>query len=328
MAAPDEVKARLAGRRVIASISGGKDSAAMSLYLHELGIEHDRVFMDTSWELPPTYEYLRGELASKIGPITWLRPALPALDAASIRRPLVRAAVEAGNAMVILCLTKGMFPSRVIRFCTEALKVVPMQVHLNALVASGEDVVNAVGIRAAESEARSRMTEWEWSRGFDCEVWRPLLRWSEQDVIDIHQRRGLRPNPLYLRGASRVGCGPCIYARKSEIRFLADEYSERIELLIELEAELTERARARALERGEELRSERTWFQQGSGRAIDQLWPIRKTVAWSRTLRGGRAEDRQVELFARADEGCMRWGLCEGAAADGGDRAAPAPVTP
>jgi hypothetical protein len=38
-------------------------------------------------------------------------------------------------------------------------------------------------------------------------------------------------------------------------------------------------------------------------------WPIDKVVDWSRTARGGR----QRELFAAsaADEGCMRWGMCE-----------------
>lgn len=59
---------RLQGRRVIASVSGGKDSAAMSLYLHELGIEHERVFLDTGWESPITYEYLQEELPKAIGP--------------------------------------------------------------------------------------------------------------------------------------------------------------------------------------------------------------------------------------------------------------------
>lgn len=79
------------GRRVIASVSGGKDSAAMSLYLTELGIEHERVFCDTGWEHPVTYEYLRGELTAKIGPITEIRGDLLMPD-------LVR--------------KKGMFPSR------------------------------------------------------------------------------------------------------------------------------------------------------------------------------------------------------------------------
>ena len=59
--------ARLNGRHVIASISGGKDSAAMSLYLAELGIPHERIFLDTGWEHERTYEYLSGELARVLG---------------------------------------------------------------------------------------------------------------------------------------------------------------------------------------------------------------------------------------------------------------------
>lgn len=70
----EELVARINGRRIVASISGGKDSAAMSLYLTELGIEHDRVFCDTGWEHPETYDYLRGPLTQKIGPIIELQP--------------------------------------------------------------------------------------------------------------------------------------------------------------------------------------------------------------------------------------------------------------
>lgn len=105
-----------------------------------------------------------------------------------------------------------------------------------------------------------------------------------------------------------VGCWPCIYARKAEIRMLGED-DERVGLIRELEEELTERARARAAAKGEELKWERTWFQQGSGRALDELWPIDKAIAWSRTARGGR----QFDMFATAprDAGCMRWGLCE-----------------
>jgi 3'-phosphoadenosine 5'-phosphosulfate sulfotransferase (PAPS reductase)/FAD synthetase len=47
-----------------------------------------------------------------------------------------------------------MFPSRTKRFCTEELKVFPMQAHLTQLIDNGEDIVNAVGIRAEESAAR------------------------------------------------------------------------------------------------------------------------------------------------------------------------------
>jgi len=97
---------RIAGRRVIASISGGRDSAAMSLYLTELGVEHERVFMDTGWESAITYDYLRGPLTDKLGPITEIRGDLD---------------------FVQLVEKKGLFPSRVMRFCTEELKVRPVQ---------------------------------------------------------------------------------------------------------------------------------------------------------------------------------------------------------
>lgn len=287
----DALLKRIADRKVIASISGGKDSAAMSLYLTELGIEHDRVFMDTGWEHEATYEYLRGELTEKIGPITELRAPLT---------------------MVELIKKKKMFPSRVRRFCTEELKVFPLQRHLNEIMDAGDDVVSAVGIRRAESLARWKMPEWEWSKGFDCEVWRPLVNWTMDDVVAIHSRHGLHPNPLYLQGATRVGCWPCIFSRKAEIRFLADRDPGRIDLIRALEGEMTEGLRARCEERGEEMKwSELTFFQgfNKADRTNGQTWPIDKVVSWSRTSRGGK----QLEMFAPAahEQGCMRWGLCD-----------------
>src|SRR5581483_8234050 len=217
-----ELKDKIDGRRVVASISGGKDSAAMSLWLTEQGIDHDRVFMDTGWEHEKTYEYLRGELTKALGPIIEINAGLTLpehIDATKLR-PLVRAAVESGNQMVILVLRKGMFASRVIRFCTEELKVFPLQRFINKRVDAGEEILNSVGIRREESKAREAALEWEWSSGFDCEVWRPLLAWRFGDVIDIHARHQLKPSPLYLDGALRVGCWPCQFSQKSEIRLL------------------------------------------------------------------------------------------------------------
>lgn len=46
----DALHERLRGKTVVASISGGKDSAAMSLWLHEQGIEHLRCFLGTGCE--------------------------------------------------------------------------------------------------------------------------------------------------------------------------------------------------------------------------------------------------------------------------------------
>jgi hypothetical protein len=148
----EETRAKLAGRRVVASVSGGKDSAALSLWLTEHGIEHERVFLDTGWEHAKTYEYLRGPLTEKIGAIVEVKAPLGFAD-------LVR--------------KKGMFPSRTVRFCTQELKVFPMaewlaaqrsctqckkpmkEDELGAKCECGgspeqKEIVNAVGIRREE----------------------------------------------------------------------------------------------------------------------------------------------------------------------------------
>ena len=294
----EQILARLDGRSVVASISGGKDSAAMSLFLHELGIEHRRVFLDTGWESPITYEYLKSVLPQAIGPITWLRSPRQMED-------LVR--------------HKGMFPGRRIRFCTQELKIFPMQRFLRTLIDQGHEVINAVGIRAAESLERSKMPSWEWQEGFDCEVWRPLLGWTEKDVVAIHRRHGLKPNPLYLQGATRVGCWPCIFARKSEIRLIAETDPARIVRLRVLEDQVGVAASARANRDGRELSTLPTWFQNPTsrkgpdGKRDGSCWPIDQVVEWSRTSWGGRSPSVEKDEFVLAShrEGCVRWGLCE-----------------
>ena len=240
-----EARAALAGIdmsqvRFACSISGGKDSAATGLFLRELGIEYESIFCDTGWEHPDTYIYLREILPPVLGPIRWL--------------------TSKHGGMIEHIRRKAMFPSRVRRWCTEELKAFPARDFFREIIAeelanaSPRWIVNVTGIRAAESRSRGKLPEWErWGadgRGdLPILVWRPILRWSENDVIAIHKRHGLAPNPLYLRGASRVGCWPCIHARKSEIALVAREDPERIELIRAMESELTEKARARAASR-------------------------------------------------------------------------------
>ena len=297
---------------VLASCSGGKDSSALSMWLREQGISHDRIFADTGWESPILYQYLRGPLTEKLGPI--LEVGYPGGMEALIRK-------------------KNMFPSRLRRYCTTELKVKPIQAHIAALQDAGHEVINAVGIRRDESTARAEWPEWEWQPDFDCWKWAPLVEWTFEDVRAIHERHNLLPCPLYLEGASRVGCFPCIYAGKHDLRLVARLDPDRIDLIEVLETDLSARAKERLEARGEKLLFPMAFFQDskpvevdvtcdcgmdpeclvcsGSGllRALKYpSLPIRQAVEWSSTSHGGR----QVELFwqQQGHGGCMRWGLC------------------
>jgi 3'-phosphoadenosine 5'-phosphosulfate sulfotransferase (PAPS reductase)/FAD synthetase len=271
---------------VIASISGGKDSAAMGLWLIEQGIDFKAVFMDTGWESPRTYEWLRGPLTDALG------------------REIVE--IKNDKQMEDLILHKGVFPTRVRRYCTQELKVFVFR-DWCAQNVDGE-LVNAVGIRRGESQARSQMGEWEFTDWLDGYVWRPLVKWTEQDVIDIHKRHNLRPNPLYLLGAERVGCWPCIYARKEEIALVAKHNPERIDQIRELEDEVTRLSDERTRAKGEEpIYHRHTFFY----RRIDGERgpkPIDRVVEWSTTKYGGK---EQLDEDEQQPEGCMRWGMCE-----------------
>lgn len=276
---------RLRGATVVCSVSGGKDSAAMSLYLTELGIEHRRVFADTGWENERTLEYIQGPLRQKIGPIETVR---------------------AKRQFAELVTSKGMFPGRMHRYCSEELKLVPIR---DFILSIEDEVVNTVGIRAAESAARADSLEWEWAPHFDCWTWRPILRWTEADVIAIHTRHGLPPNPLYLEGSSRVGCWPCIFARKSEIRRIARVDPDRIEAIRKLEMAIQEAARIRYEKRGETFESlgyvpPTLLLVPIPGTHRRRQAPIDEVIAWANTPDPkGKEED--------VTPPCARWGLCE-----------------
>lgn len=173
---------------LVVSMSGGKDSTATALALREAGLTFRMVFADTGWEAPETYAHL-DHLRERIGPID---------------------VVGHPGGLVAVATKKAGFPSRRGRWCTETLKVEPLKAYHAAIHATGSDTVSVVGIRGEESDRRAAMPEVE-----DCErwggwVWRPILRWSIEDVLSIHHRHGVEINPLYKRGHSRVGCYPCI----------------------------------------------------------------------------------------------------------------------
>lgn len=294
----------------VASVSGGKDSAAMCLHLKELGIEYRRIFFDTGWEHPTLYKYLKEELPEAIGEIEWVTAPLPDLDE---ERESVALKYESRlghqSAMIRWILYKTMFPTRMRRWCTEHLKINAIKSFFRE---AGLDLpVNTVGVRAEESVYRSKLPERELSTSLDCMVWRPILHWTKQDVIDIHSRHQIRPCSLYLNGAERVGCWPCIFSRKSEVRYLAETDQVRVDLLRDLEADVQRLKNGWNLAKHGMTTEERgheppTFFSDKGGL---NMASIDQAVEWSKTSRGGK----QFAMF-RQDEiepGCMSWGLCD-----------------
>lgn len=66
------------------------------------------------------------------------------------------------------------------------------------------------------------------------DVLRPVFDWSSQDVIDYSILNEVKPNPLYSKGMSRVGCFPCIMCNQHEILSLLNNFPERLK---EIQAE-------------------------------------------------------------------------------------------
>ena len=267
-----ELKKYIGDRTIIASVSGGKDSTSMALWLKENGFSYKAVFINTGWEHPCTLDYIHDYLPQFIGEITTIQ----------------------SSSMMELIKKKSQFPSPTIRFCTGELKIRPMQKYIRSL---NLEVVNAVGIRAQESRKRAQYPEWEENPSFYCETWRPIIHWTEEDVIDMHHKYNVLPNPLYLKGAERVGCWPCIFARKREIRMLSRLSPDRIDEIRHLERSVN-LARLQSDPNAKPV----TWFQRGG-----ISMPIDQVIEWAHNSKS------DTEFFEVQDHqaGCMRWGLCD-----------------
>tara|TARA_R100001440_G_scaffold61789_4_gene81735 strand:+ start:180 stop:1106 length:927 start_codon:yes stop_codon:yes gene_type:complete len=272
--------------RVVLSMSGGKDSTACALLLERHGVPFERVFMDTGWEHPVSIAYIKEVLEPRFGPIKIIKNT------------------KYKNGMVDLIRSKQMFPSRRIRFCTQELKIYPFQEWVKN---QNEPIVSVVGIRRQESLARRSAERWSYDEHLDIDVFKPILDHSFDHIIEMHRDGKVPPNPLYLQGAERVGCFPCIYARKSEVDHAARSWPARIDLIESLEKELTENAKRRA-DNPDDVAA-RTFFQS---RGVGPV-TIRDVIEWSKTSHGGR----QYKLFdLTAQDGCTRWGMCESPLAD------------
>ena len=216
-----------------------------------------------------------------------------------------------------MVMLHGRFPGTKTRFCTDETKLVPIMHRKRPLLDAGVSVIDWIGERADESPARAKKPPIQSMRhpsGARQVLYRPIFRWSAADAFAISARHGLKHNPLYTMGMSRVGCSTCIMVKKRELRAWAMRFPAEVD-------------RVREWERLVSLVSRRTAVTgtpasllpaptvpgdpADHGRAT-----IDKAIEWSRTGRGGRNYDLLIDLEQReADENGLfcdsEYGLCE-----------------
>ncbi|MFW5438866.1 phosphoadenosine phosphosulfate reductase family protein [Paenibacillus apiarius] len=203
-----------------------------------------------------------------------------------------------GNPFLDLCLWKGRFPSTRRRFCTVELKVRPTEEQVYfPLLEAGHKVVSWQGVRAQESAARAKLPEREDTpEGY--EIYRPLLRWTVEDVFAIHRKHGIEPNPLYKLGMGRVGCMPCINCGKQELFEIARRFPTEIERIAKWER----------LVKMASKRQGASFFPTANG-AGDGIYEV---VEWSKTAYGGRQYDLLKAIEFDDVPLCSSvYGLCE-----------------
>lgn len=297
----------------IVSVSGGKDSTAVYLLAMEKGRDFRAVFADTGNEHPLTYEFISTLHEKTGGPKVETIKAdfskqfakrrqyilehwvYDGIDSKHIREAADLFAHPTGNPFLDLCLIRGRFPSSQARFCTSELKVIPMLQLIQPLTKQGP-VLQWIGVRADESLARAKMPRWSREDMQRVYSYRPLLSWTAEDVFALHKRHDLRPNELYFQGMSRVGCMPCIHARKSELGEIARRFPEHIERIAEWE-----RLVSIASKRGAA-----SFFYSGPNVENPDVWSI---VEWAKTSRGGKQYD--LDAFMPPSSCSSVYGLCE-----------------
>lgn len=136
-----------------------------------------------------------------------------------------------GNAFLDVALLHGKFPMMRDRFCTDELKIqAAFDGAIKPMLDDGEVVVQWSGVRADESSKRAGYERFspdlrdpEFLYNF-----LPIHQWTAKDVFALHKHFGIKPNPLYMQGAARVGCMNCVLCNKEEIAETAARWPEHI----------------------------------------------------------------------------------------------------
>lgn len=218
----------------VLGISGGRDSAALAVYVRQRHpeLDVDYFFTDTGKELPEVYEFL-GRLEGFLGkPIARLNP----------RRDFDFWLREYNHFL----------PSPQTRWCTRQLKLAPFEHWVRPMLAAGDRVTSYVAIRSDE----------DYREGYSAKHANLKVRLpfredgiDKKGVHDILDSSGVGL-PKYYDWRSRSGCTFCFFQQKIEWVRLKERHPEAFE-----EAKRYEK---NAIEHGSPF----TWTK---GEALDEL---------------------------------------------------------
>lgn len=200
--------------RHVLGISGGKDSAALAIYMRDRVPEMEYFFCDTGRELPETYEYLQ-RLETVLG------------------KRIVRLNSDR-DFDHWLWVFGGALPSPQMRWCTKNLKIKPLEAWI------GEDqAITYVGIRADENR------DGYISRKANITARFPFQEDGlvKADILRILDEAGVGL-PKYYEWRTRSGCFFCFFQRKYEWVRLHDEHPELFERAVEYEEKVNFEAQA------------------------------------------------------------------------------------
>ena len=181
-------------QRHVLGLSGGKDSAALAIYMRQKfpGLSIDYFFTDTGKELPEVHEFL-GRLEGFLGKrIHQLNP----------NRTFDFWLKEYGHFL----------PSAQTRWCTRQLKLLPFRQWIKPWLENGDEVVSYVAIRADEEHREGFISTHNKLR-----VEMPFRKMgiNREAVLDILQSSGVGL-PEYYQWRSRSGCTFCFFQQKIE----------------------------------------------------------------------------------------------------------------
>jgi 3'-phosphoadenosine 5'-phosphosulfate sulfotransferase (PAPS reductase)/FAD synthetase len=191
--------------RHVLGISGGKDSAALAIYMRDRVPEMEYFFCDTGRELPETYEYLQ-RLETVLG------------------KPIARLNADR-DFDHWLWVYGGALPSPQMRWCTKNLKIKPLEAWI------GDDpTFSYIGIRADENR------EGYISRKPNIT---PVFPFKDdglvkEDILRILEETGVGL-PSYYAWRTRSGCFFCFFQRKYEWVKLAEEHPDLFEKAVAYE---------------------------------------------------------------------------------------------